>query len=515
MWISRSVFGFARLSGRGPAGPSPEALAWPLAVGGICLVSLLVGILYWSGVRIAVSLWLSASAYNHSLLILPVFVFMLWSGRAELGGLSPRPTLWGGALIAVFSLLWLFSTLSGVAEGGHFAIIGLIQGVLLSVLGGRLYLRLLVPFCYLWLLVPSGEFMVPLLQAVTAWAATVLLELVGIATFRDNLIIEVASGAYVVAPGCAGLNFVLAALATALAYAQLVYRSWGRRVVFVLALLALAVAGNAVRVFLIIAVAHVLDDVGDIADDHILYGWAFFSLLLLGGMALGLRFRQDHGSGETPPPQVPASPETIVTATLGAALLVSVAPALLWGLWSDDRRAATLLPVLSCGTLDVVATGPEWPRSVGQVDTLAAIDCAWADRNVHLAVAGLDRPLRLGKLVGVERWVGAGEGWSRMARRLTTVRMDGVSIPVQEDLEANGHRRRLIWSLFWADDGWRRPGWDVAMADLRADVAGRRGAIVVLVSTSADDGEAAAQGALRTFLSGQRLDFNAFSERGH
>lgn len=484
-------------------------------MGGICLLSLLIVILYWSGVRTAVALWLSASAYNHSLLILPVFAFMLWSGRAELGGLSPRPTLWGGAIIGIFSLLWLFSTLSGVAEGGHFAIIGMIQGVLLSVLGGRLYLRLLVPFCYLWLLVPSGEFMVPMLQAVTAWAAAILLELVGIATFRDNLIIEVASGAYVVAPGCAGLNFVLAALATALAYAQLIYRSWGRRVAFVLALLALAVAGNAVRVFLIIAVAHVLDDVGDIADDHILYGWAFFSLLLLGSMALGLRFRQDHGSGETPSPPVPASLAAIVVATLAAALLVSVAPALLWGLWSDDRRAATILPPLSCGTLETVAASPEWPGSVSQVDTLAAIDCGGADRNVHLAVAGLDRPLRLGKLVGVERWVAAGAGWSRMDRRLTTVRMNGLSIPVQEDVEANGHRRRLIWSLFWAGAGWRRPGWEVAVADLKADMAGRRGAVVVLVATAADDGEAAAQQVLSTFLSGQRLDFNILPERGH
>lgn len=515
MLLGRDVLGFAWLSGRGPVGPAPEGRVWPLAVGGICLVCALITILYRDGVWTAVALWLTSSAYNHSLLILPVFVFMLWSGRKDVGGLPPRPALWGGGIIVVFSLLWLLSTLSGVAEGGHFAIIGIIQGVLLTVLGPRLYLRLLLPFSYLWLLVPSGEFMVPTLQAVTAWAAAMLLELVGIAAFRDNLVIEVASGSYVVAPGCAGLNFVLATLATALAYAQLVYRSWGRRSAFVLAMLALAVAGNAVRVFLIIAVAHVLGDVGDIADDHILYGWAFFSLLLLGGMAMGLRFRQDHGPGDIPPPEPPPAPAVIVMAASAAAVLVSLAPALLWGLWSHDRREVAVLPPLSCGTSDEIAVGTEWPSHVAQVDSLAAIDCVRSGRIVHLAVARLDRPLRLGKLVGVERWIGSGEGWGRMDRRLTSVRMEGASVPVQEDLEANGPRRRLVWALFQAGGGWRRPGWSVAVADLKADMAGRRGAAVVLVSTSADDGEAAAQGALRDFLSGQRLDINSLPERGH
>lgn len=515
MWIEHNVFSFARLPGRGPVAPSPERWAWPLAMGGICLVFALILILYRDGVGTAVALWLGTSAYNHSLLILPVFVFLLWSGRKDLGGLSPRPALWGGGIIVAFGLLWLLSTASGVAEGGHFAIIGIIQGVLLTILGSRLYLRLLLPFSYLWLLVPSGEFMVPVLQSVTAWATTMLLELVGIAAFRDNLVIEVASGVYVVAPGCAGLNFVLATLATALAYVQLVYRSWWRRSAFVLAMLALAVVGNNVRVFLIIAVSHVLDDVGDIADDHIVYGWAFFSLLLLGGMALGLRFRQDQGPADIPPAEASPALSVIVMAASAAAVLVSLAPALLWGLWSHDRREVTVLPPLSCGTSDEIAVGTEWPSHVAQVDSLAAIDCVRSGRIVHLAVARLDRPLRLGKLVGVERWIGSGEGWGRMDRRLTSVRMEGASVPVQEDLEANGPRRRLIWSLFRAGDGWRRPGWRVAVADLKADMAGRRGAVMVLVSTSADDGEAAAQGVLRDFLSGQRLDFNSLPERSH
>lgn len=482
---------------------------WGLAAGGVALVAGLMLALFWGGVQSAVWLWLHSSAYNHSILILPVFAFMVWSARTRLAGFQPRPTLWGGCVIAVFSGLWLLAHLSGVAEVVQFAIVGMMQGVLLTVLGGRIYLRLLLPFSYLWLLVPSGQFLVPGLQELTARSAVWLLELVGIPAFRDGIAIEVASGSYLVAPGCAGLNFVLASLAASMAYAELIYRSWPRQAVFVLALLALAVGGNALRVFLIIAIAHLSDNVGNIADDHIFYGWAFFSVLLLGAMALGQRFRQDGepegGIGDAVLPA--GSSWSILTASVFAALLVAASPALVWGLRSDGARPAVALPHLSCGDSDDAASaaaGPDWPSHVGQVDSLKAVDCG----RVHFVMAGLDRPVRLGKLVGVERWVTASDGWSRVERRVTTRHIGGHTIPVQADLEVRGNRKRLIWSLFWVGDGWRVPGWPVALADLKMDLLGHRRAILVLAATSADEGEAAAEAVLRTFLDSQPLDLD-------
>jgi exosortase len=185
---------------RGSALPHRPDPAWRPAVGGIALVAGLMLVLFWDGMRSAVWLWLSSSTYNHSLLILPVFAFLVWSARDGLAGLTPRPTLWGGCVIAVFSGLWLLSHLSGVAEAVQFSIVGMMQGVLLTVLGGRIYLRLLLPFSYLWLLVPSGQFLVPGLQELTARWAVWLLELAGIPALRDGIAIEVASGSYLVAP---------------------------------------------------------------------------------------------------------------------------------------------------------------------------------------------------------------------------------------------------------------------------------------------------------------------------
>jgi len=480
---------------------------WRLAAIAVGIVLSLLLAVCWSGAQGAVSIWAHSSSYNHCFLILPIFFWMVWSGRDERHDLFPRPLPWGGIVILAFAGLWLVSLLAGVAEGVQFAIVGMAQGVLLTLLGWRVYARLLLPFAYLWLLVPSGEFLVPTLQLTTAKASAWLLDAVGIATFRDGIGIEVPSGAYVVAPGCAGLNFVLAALATSVAFAEMLYRGWRRRLAFVSAMLALAVGGNILRVFLIIAIAHLTDNVGNIADDHIFYGWAFFSLLLLGAMVLGRRFRQDL----EPPPvlpgaSLPAPALSIPAAALLCAVLVAVAPVVSWLVWPDVERPPVAVPLPSCGVAERVAAWPDWPARVRQVDGLAAVDCGRGAGHVHLAVAVLGRPVRHAKLIGVERWVSGGEGWSRIERTAAVLRIGGHSVPVQADLEGRGGRRRLIWSLFWAGGAWRTPGLDAAVADLRSDLAGHRRTVVVLAATEAEAGVVAAEAALRRFLESQSLD---------
>jgi exosortase A len=483
---------------------------WELTVVSVMLMISLIVFLFPGEIKAAISIWIHSGTYNHCFLILPIFLYMLWCDRTTARDLTPQPSLWGGGVILTFAGLWLVCSASGVAEGAQFSIIGMIQGVLLSFLGRRIYVRLLIPFCFLWLLVPSGEFIVPTLQLITAKAAATLLDVVGIPTFRDGIAIDVPSGSYLVAPGCSGLNFILAALTIAAAYAELIYRGWCRRLIFVLALLALAVIGNALRVFLIIAIAHATNNVGNIVDNHLLYGWGFFSLLLLAAMAVGQRFRQDLAPTAAAPliapiPQRPASAGSILMVGAVVAILVSVAPVTTWSVRSHEGEPAVVTPVLSCHSWETLSAEADWPATVKQVDAMTSIDCGRAGTRVHMAVAVLERPVRLGKLLGVEHWLEANEDWNRIDRRKTSIAIAGRAIPAQADTEALGVHRRLVWSLFWAGGGWQRPGWRAAAADLAAELVGRRRAVLVLAATAADRGEPAAAQVLGDFLADQPL----------
>jgi exosortase A len=483
---------------------------WKLPCSGLGLLILLLFYLYRDGISSAVSLWAHTGAYNHCFLIIPIFFYLTWSNRAELGGCTPRVCPVGIAVILLFSGLWLLASQAGIAEGTHFAIVGVLQGVILTVLGWRIYLRFLLPFSYLWLLVPSGTFAIPTLQTITAKGSAALLAMTGIPTYLGGFTIDIPSGSYVVAPGCAGLNFVLASLATSAAFAELIYRSWPRRLAFIGALLLLAVVGNILRVYLIIAIAHATNNIGNIVDDHLLYGWGFFSLLLLASMWIGQRFRQDLGPDRPlPPTRAGKRDEGVGTLAILAVLTVAAmaaGPLAANLLWPPTNAPKAAMPSLACGPFAPIETANRKTPAVGIVDGFASVDCDVDGHRLQLEVAWLDRPVREGKLWGLEQRIGSSEAWTSIKTTVETVTVNGQSVPVGIDLQSRGSRQRTVWSLFWADRAWRAPGLATMVADLAAQLKGRRHAALVRLSTDFDGDTAATTTLLTTLLAGQSLD---------
>ena len=68
------------------------------------------------------------------------------------------------AAVVIGSAAWLVANVATVYEVQQFALFGMLQCLLLAVLGWRVYFALLFPFFYLVFLVPTGEQLVPALQ---------------------------------------------------------------------------------------------------------------------------------------------------------------------------------------------------------------------------------------------------------------------------------------------------------------------------------------------------------------
>jgi len=480
---------------------------------------------HYSEISRTVDIWVSSGTYHHCFAILPLIAYLIWEDRTRIADLSPRPAFGSGFFFLLFfSSSWLLSHISGIAEGVQFSIVGLVQAALLTTLGWRIYARLFLPFFLLWMLVPTGTVLIPSLQAITATGTEALLTtLTGIPTFRDGLVIEIPTGVYVVAEGCAGLNFLLASIAISLAYADLVYRSWRRRFIFIASLVLLSLLGNIVRVFLIIFFAHLTNNVGNIVDDHLIYGWGFFSILMLGAMWIGQGARQDAPAttakvdgaapGPLPTPNHGVGPgrrgiAPLVTTALGV-LVIGGVPAT----FSPDTMADAMADSPSrVSPPRLICDGDLRPEETGiptlapdQTDAMTAVGCSDERRRLFMVVALLDRPLRAGKLVGLENRLIDRSTWHRLAHDVTTMKVGDRSAPVLQETIDTGERRLILWSLRWAGGDWRAPVWDTALADLRGELTGRRRASLILVGaesfSEADDIMAKAK--LRAFLSRQ------------
>jgi exosortase A len=304
------------------AGASPWRLPLLLMAAG----TLVWFLLFREEAAEAVRIWSTSAAYNHGFAVLPIALWLGWQRRHRLAHLSPRPAPLLALLAVPAALAWLAAERLGIMEGRQLAALGLLLALVPAVLGWRFARAFAVPLAFLVFLVPFGEFTVPWLQDITARMVDWGLDLTSIPHFTDGLIIEIPEGQFHIAEACAGLRFIIAALAFGAVYAAVMFRSpWRRLVVMVLAL-AVPVVANGVRAWGLVVLGHYQGSAAAVEADHLLYGWVFFSLVLLLLILAGLPFRQDD---RAPPVldddrQAPRRPRLAA-----AALALAVAPAFL------------------------------------------------------------------------------------------------------------------------------------------------------------------------------------------
>ncbi|NKE45417.1 exosortase [Roseomonas frigidaquae] len=302
--------------------------AWGLPLLALGLGLLALGLLFRAEVVAAVATWDRSAAYTHCWLVLPIAIWLGWARRDRLRVLRPEPSLLLALPALGGALAWLVAERLGIMEGRQFVVIGLVWVLVLATLGWRIALAMAAPLAYLIFLVPFGEFATPFLQDVTLRMILVGLRFLEIPHYADGLVIEIPAGTFLVAEACAGLRFLIAAIAFGALYALVMFRSPGRRLMVMLLAVGVPVLANGIRALGIVLLGHHLGSAEAAAADHLIYGWVFFSAVLLLLVLAGLPFRED---GAVPPvardPLAPLRPHPVGTArgVAVAALVVGLA----------------------------------------------------------------------------------------------------------------------------------------------------------------------------------------------
>jgi exosortase A len=320
----------------------------PLAVG-----LLLLGLLFNREVVAAVQTWDASTAYDHCFLVIPIVLYLLWDRRQDLPGIPaqamPAALLLGLPLTAV----WLVSERLGIMEGQQLVAVGFVELLFVAVLGRQLWWAMAGPLLYLFFLVPFGEFLTPKLQDVTTFFISHGLDILGVPAYIDGYVIEIPQGTFFVAEACAGLRFLIASIAFGCLYALLMYRSPVRRLVFILVSIIVPIVANGFRGLGIVYLGYLLGNAQAAAADHVVYGWIFFSVVILVLIVLGLPFRQDELPTRSGLPSVeedgPAtSMRGVFAVAAGIVLIAAISPAVAIGL---TMAAAT--PVSTPSRIDV------------------------------------------------------------------------------------------------------------------------------------------------------------------
>jgi exosortase A len=446
--------------------------------------------------------WNGVTAYNYCFLILPVSAYLTWERRDALFATTPRPNVFGFALLLLASAVWLLGELSGTYVVSEFALVAMAQSVVLAMLGIQTTRILIFPLMYLLFLVPAGESLIPGLQALTARSAVALLKLTGIPVRSDGLMIYLPNATWIVAEACAGVKFLIASLAVGVLLSGIILRSWRRRAIFLGLSVIVPIVANGFRAFMIVVISYLTNNKYAAGVDHVLYGWVLFAAVLLGMIGIAVAMREAD-EDELPAKDLPcapgAPPRNFAIAALSAVFVILSFRA---GASSLEVSPANLsmpaaLPLLVQRPWAPVAIRDRSPPVFAGADRVWQQAYSDGATTVHLTVGyfASERP-------GAEA-ASSTHQFSSAAAILETGQHWQYANVAQQRLYVRTmtfrarHDRRLLWYWMWVDGRYTGSPYLGKLLQLKARLAGGPLAAAV-ISVSMD--YTAAEGPATTAL---------------
>ncbi len=315
--------------------------AWLVIAALLLLAIAIVLTAYQPAVASAIYLWLHHNTYGYAFLVLPIAAYLVWRDKQYFDTHFPEPTIHAAPLALLFAAFWLSGEKLGTLEVQHVAIPGMMIAVIVAGIGIAAARQFWLPLVYLFLLAPAGTPLIPILQDVAGVIVKLLLWIGQIPFYAEGHDLEVATGKYTIAPGCSGLNFVLAMATIAPLYATLMFTNGRKWFIAVALMMAMVPVANGIRIFAIIGIAEYTNKAIDITADHLLYGWLFFSLVVVVMFWIGSRYadpipRQETHAGR---PQIGSEGQDLSVLSrssvfpLSVTTLICVAPAILVALY--------------------------------------------------------------------------------------------------------------------------------------------------------------------------------------
>lgn len=292
-----------------------------------------------------VTLAWSRPEYSHGVLIPLIVGYLFWQRRDELAAIEFSGS-WLGFVVVLFGLfLWLAGNLSTIYAVSQYALIVMIYGIVLSLVGLRVFRMLWIPLLMLLFTVPLPEFLYAnlssALQLISSSLGVWFIRLFGISVLLNGNVIDLGHFQMQVVEACDGLRYLFPLMVLAFIVAYFFRAPFWQRAVVFLCSIPVTILMNSLRIGLI----GVFAEFGNTALAegllHDLQGWVIF--MASGAVLLGVtwvltrlfmpgRAWRDvlaFNFGNPPKPATAASPKRRVPAALVTSFIALVVATIL------------------------------------------------------------------------------------------------------------------------------------------------------------------------------------------
>lgn len=407
-----------------------------------------------------VDTWSSSSLYGHGFLVLPAAIFLLWQRRAMLKALQPRPSFMGAGILSLSAGAWLVGETASINLLQHFGLVAMLPGVFVSVLGTRIARVCILPLAYLLFAVPFGGEFIPVLQEITGVAVASILVLTGIPALLEANFLIIPNGQFEIAEACAGARFLIATVAIAAFGSDILYSRVWKRLAFLALAIGLAILGNAIRAYLIVAIAAWRGLAAGAQFDHVTFGLVFLSVILVLLFLAGAMFRDGDLSvspratlqnGVIDQPKRFASQSVIACA---AGLTAVAAPYLGAQLIEPGivRQAVVFGALESRGTWrSEPQAGPHWQPAIANADTNFSQNFALRGEQITLHISYFTHQRQGAEVVQEGNRYAGSEPWRNLGAFEMHLNIAPGSARVPCSTIDNGTAQRIACHIFWVN----------------------------------------------------------------
>lgn len=463
----------------------PErAFAW------VAIVVAALAAIFWQTSASLVATWNASGTYSHGFLIVPAFLWLVWTRRQVLARLPVRPSWWALPLVAVAGAAWLAAQWTSLALPAQFALVAMVPAATAATLGTAWVRAMAFPFAFLFFAVPFGESWVPVLMDWTADFTVAALKLSGVPVYRDGLHFAIPSGNWSVVDSCSGIRYLFACLSVSSLYSWTIYRGTARRLLFIGCALVIAIVANWIRAYGIVMLGHLSNNQIATGADHLVYGGVFFGVIMALVFALGAVWREDHArSAASSAADALLENESLVraaanmprriAAVFATVMLLLVWPALSGGSLHDAQRVSIAASHIrpNGGWTPVADPVSSWQPRLNNPAAVITQSFEKDSRRVGVHLGLFERPTPESKLTSALNRLlepdGLNPQWKLARQSVAQARWAGETVNVRTGVLIGNERRLLAWHWYWVDGTATTSPTRAALQQMLARLRGR------------------------------------------
>jgi len=234
---------------------------------------ILAALALWPTAADLAAIWAKNHAYQYAWFVIPMMVYALaLERRSNALDIAPKPGFAGALVTTIASVLWIFSALANIDLGRHVALVLVVQGIAIAMVGLRGYWRLFPILALLFLAIPAGDVLEPLLRSLTLKSVALFASLAQLPYSADGFLVSIGKNRYFIAEECSGLSYVTLAIFLTYSFGLLIYRSLFKIAALTLLGAALALLSNVLRVNAIVLVDWLAGSQMDLSA-HAMFQW--------------------------------------------------------------------------------------------------------------------------------------------------------------------------------------------------------------------------------------------------